>query len=368
MESVPKPDFDQVVAAALTEADCDVRARVGTGASALDLAIVDGAEPGRYRMALACDGPSDHAARSARDRDRLRPQVLQSLGWRLRRVWSTDWVRNPEGEQKRLLAALQETSGPDRDAAQPPAPAVVNGKTADVPPTFKPSKWEGERGNPPPSVIPTTAEAFEREDGPDTDLSPSGFPAYRVAQLPDDLGGQDPATLTPERLAALVAAVVVVEGPVHVDEVVRRIADAAGVKRTGSRLQSAIESACDLANARGAIRRRADFLWHPSMEEPVVRDRGALPAPSRKLDLIAPEEVARAVEAIVVASFGIEPEALPAAVGRAFGFARIGDEFRARVGAIVQSSITSGRLSLQGEHVIAPAAPTEAEPLDPLSG
>src|SRR5437763_16931456 len=103
MESVPRPDFDQVVAAALTEADCDVRARVGTGTSALDLAIVDGAEPGRYRMALACDGPSDHAARSARDRGRLRPQVLRSLGSRLRRVWSTDWVRHPEAGRGRRL-------------------------------------------------------------------------------------------------------------------------------------------------------------------------------------------------------------------------------------------------------------------------
>ena len=71
------------------------------------------------------------------------------------------------------------------------------------------------------------------------------------------------------------------------------------------------------------------------MDRPVVRDRSDLPASSRKLDLIAPEEVAEAVEAVVAASFGIEPDALPAAVGRALGFARISDEFRDRVEAIV---------------------------------
>jgi len=48
-----------------------------------------------------------HSARSARDRDRLRQEVLEGLGWRLHRIWSTDWFRNPQRESDKLLAAIK---------------------------------------------------------------------------------------------------------------------------------------------------------------------------------------------------------------------------------------------------------------------
>jgi hypothetical protein len=90
------------------------------------------------------------------------------------------------------------------------------------------------------------------------------------------------------------------------------------------------------------------------MRAPVVRDRSALPAPSRRLELIGPEEVARAIEATVAASFGIAPDALAAAVGRALGFARISEEFRARVDRIVEEMISAKKLVLQaGQLVVA---------------
>lgn len=341
-----EPDFDRAIAAALTDAGCQVRARVGNGASALDLAIVDPVQPGRYRMGLACDGPSDHAPRSARDRDRLRPQVLQSLGWRLRRVWSTDWLRNPDGERERLLDALAgERPTPTGREPGPtgPTPTPAADRASDM-------DSAGEKATEGPSLD----EPYERESeaDPDHDPTPSGFTAYEVARLADDLGDHDLGAVPIPRLAERVAAVVAVESPVHVDEVARRIADAAGVKRLGSRLLSSIESACDHAQARGTIRRRGDFLWQTSMHEPTVRDRGALPPPSRKLELIAPEEVARAVEAVVVASLGIESAALPAAVGRALGFARIGDDFRDRVESTVRALVEGRRLSAQGEQVV----------------
>jgi very-short-patch-repair endonuclease len=34
-----------------------------------------------------------HSSKSARERDRLRQEVLEGLNWRIHRVWSTDWYR-----------------------------------------------------------------------------------------------------------------------------------------------------------------------------------------------------------------------------------------------------------------------------------
>src|SRR5215212_2308559 len=85
-----------------------VETQVGSAGFFIDLAIVDPERPGRYLLGIECDGATYHSARSARDRDRLRQEVLESLGWRIHRVWSTDWFSNPEGELKRLVGSIEE--------------------------------------------------------------------------------------------------------------------------------------------------------------------------------------------------------------------------------------------------------------------
>ncbi len=64
--------------------------------------------PGRYILAVEADGASYHSEKSARDRDRLRQEHLERLGWKFHRIWSTDWFRNPELELDRLVDAYQE--------------------------------------------------------------------------------------------------------------------------------------------------------------------------------------------------------------------------------------------------------------------
>jgi hypothetical protein len=314
-----QPEFEQIVSAALTDSGATVDDPRGAAPRALDLAITDPGEPGRYALALLCDGPSYHAAGSARDRDRIGLQILESLGWRLRHVWSTDWVRNPEGELQRVLDAIEDSAPP----ARKPEPEAE---------TF----------------------ALNRADGAAA-LAPNGATAYQVARLAADLEGRDLAAVPAADLATIVARVVAVESPVHVEEVVRRVADAAGVRRLGNRLQRAIESACEDAARRGTIHRKGDFLWDPAMRAPIVRDRSALPGPSRRLELIGPEEISRAIEAAVAASFGIAPDALAAAVGRALGLARISDEFRARVDQLVAEMIAAEQLVLQGGQLVVAA-------------
>ena len=73
----------------------------------VDLAIVDPEIPGRYLLGIECDGAAYHSARSARDRDRLRQQVLEDHGWNIHRVWSTDWFRNPVAEMTRVCEAIE---------------------------------------------------------------------------------------------------------------------------------------------------------------------------------------------------------------------------------------------------------------------
>jgi hypothetical protein len=81
---------------------------VGSGPNRVDLAVVDQDNPHRFVLGILCDGPMYHAATTARDRDRLRPEVLGHLGWSLHHVWAPAWVGRRQQEIDRLMRAVEQ--------------------------------------------------------------------------------------------------------------------------------------------------------------------------------------------------------------------------------------------------------------------
>ncbi len=80
----------------------------GVGQFRIDLAVQHPEEPGRFVMAIECDGASYHSTPTARMRDRLRQHILEGLGWRFCRIWSTDWFNDREQEVERVRAAYRD--------------------------------------------------------------------------------------------------------------------------------------------------------------------------------------------------------------------------------------------------------------------
>ena len=66
-------------------------AQYGASGYPIDFAAKHPTQPGRMVLAIECDGAAYHSSRSARDRDRLRQEPLERLGWRFHRIWSQDW-------------------------------------------------------------------------------------------------------------------------------------------------------------------------------------------------------------------------------------------------------------------------------------
>jgi hypothetical protein len=79
---------------------------VGSSADPVDLGVEDPHRPGRLVLAVESDGPQYAAMRTTRDRDRLRAEQLERLGWRHLRVWSTDVFRDPARDVARILKAV----------------------------------------------------------------------------------------------------------------------------------------------------------------------------------------------------------------------------------------------------------------------
>ena len=307
-----------IAAAAIAKDDTAFEAQVRAGLAArghhateppgllLDMAVGN--------LGIECDGARYRSARSARDRDRLRDTVLEGLGWRLHRIWSTGWFQNPTGEFENLVRAIESAQAP------PLAPK-------------------------PEPVVEQAPEALE----PAESVRP-----YEVACPACDLGGRELHLVDRERLAAWLAEVVKVESPVHVTEASRRLLSSAAVPRSSTRIQQAIEEAAQLAVKRGLFIRREAFLWSPEMSQPPVRDRSDLPAAWRKFELVAPEEIRAAVLVAVRQSCGIASEEVPAAVCRVLGFARVTDDMGETVERHRDQLLREGRLIAEGVNLILP--------------
>jgi very-short-patch-repair endonuclease len=70
--------------------------------------VTDPDAPGNYLLGIEFDGPLYHSAATVRDRERLRPEMLHSLGWTLHRIWAADWVNRRQEEIDRLVHALED--------------------------------------------------------------------------------------------------------------------------------------------------------------------------------------------------------------------------------------------------------------------
>lgn len=124
--------FEDDVRRRLTAAWITVVPRYGVGGYRVDFAAVHPGAEGRMVLAIEADGASYRDSLSARDRDRLRKEHLERLGWTCHRIWSTNWFRDPEAELARVRAAFEDSvqrAGPAADP-EPPQPARAQAGTA----------------------------------------------------------------------------------------------------------------------------------------------------------------------------------------------------------------------------------------------
>lgn len=129
--------FEIDVRDTLTRAGIPLVSQLGASRYRIDFAAKHPSEPGRMVLAIETDGASYHSSPTVRDRDRLRQEHLERLGWRFHRIWSQDWFTDKEREAERAVAAYREAvdlsdappsipEGRDKPAAPGPiAPGVV---------------------------------------------------------------------------------------------------------------------------------------------------------------------------------------------------------------------------------------------------
>jgi len=109
--------FEEAVIRALKVKGYDCVPQVGVEGFFIDLAVRNPENPNQFILGVECDGASYHSSKSARDRDRLRQDILESLGWDIYRIWSTDWFADSKREMAKLVVRIQELIEAKRSSA-----------------------------------------------------------------------------------------------------------------------------------------------------------------------------------------------------------------------------------------------------------
>jgi len=100
--------FEESVYTFLVDQGYNVATQVGCSGYRIDMAVRHPNYNGCFAIGIECDGAAYHSARTARERDRLRQAVLESMGWKIHRIWSTDWIKDPYSEKRKLVEAIEQ--------------------------------------------------------------------------------------------------------------------------------------------------------------------------------------------------------------------------------------------------------------------
>ena len=293
----------------------------------VDLAVADPEKPGRFVLGIECDGAQYHSSRSARDRHRLRQNVLEAHGWVLHRIWSTDWFLRPDEETAKVVEAIDAAKAYWREADERAADSI-----SAVPIRFT-AREEGD-------VDVVVAEVTS--DKPEV-------PCYEEANFSVNRSRDPHETPIPEMMKYVVR-VISIEGPIHEAEIVVQIRSLWGLARAGNRIRDAVLTAVR------ATRRKGDVVGGPFYTRPdqqvVVRDRSDIESNTlRKPEYLPPQEVKLAIGQVIAENFGAEQDELVQAVARLFGFGSTSAQLREVVEAAVVDLLDSGQLRLDGRMI-----------------
>jgi very-short-patch-repair endonuclease len=277
--------------------------QVGVAGYRIDLGVRHAELPGRYVLGIECDGVAYHSSETARDRDRLRQQVLESRGWSIIRVWSTDWFKDRAGQVERLVAAIENAK--KNAVEEKEAEAESRKRAAELQAVEDAERLQRALASP-LGVGGLANVNYERPTAPEYVIAP-GQGKYVGSEILD---------VPLSRVIAAVASVVEVESPVHLADVASRVAGMWG-NRLGARISARITEAVKTAVKSGALIVVGDFA---ATSAPIrVRSRVGTKIPA---DRVAPEEYQEAVRLVLRAAGSLTRDELITEVRGVLGFGR----------------------------------------------
>lgn len=278
-------EFEMEVCDFLKEKGFSVDTQVGCSGFRIDLGLKK-PESSDYVLAIECDGATYHSSKNARDRDRLRQQVLEGMGWKFYRIWSTDWFKNNTVEKERLLKAATEAI---EYSEIMPADICKRNTQTQV----------------------EAVEVFEET----VEEKPFSFPIYQQADIYQ-------ITSRIHNFQTAVSEILKIEAPLSEEWLLKRISWMFGREKVTSVVQREYETRMYGCSRNGIIRRNG-FLYLQDQNDYVLRVPGN--GEKRDIKYIAREELAAGLLVIAEQNITADKDGMYRYIANELGFSRVGE-------------------------------------------
>jgi very-short-patch-repair endonuclease len=298
--------FEDAVKEALISNGLLVISQPGSSGYRIDLAVLDPENPERFLLGIECDGYMYSSAETVRDRDRLTKEQLETRGWKIIKLWSIDWYANPEAEISRILAAVESSRN----------------QQIEVKPIY--SFYE---------FSPIKIKESKK-------LSGISIQEYRPTPI-NRIG--TPESMIDDRSAMkdVLLRVIGMEGPIHVDELHRRVAMHWGVTQVTIKIAEMIDHEAEKLCDKDVVIKKGNFLKiRGKSVQPRVYPR------TFSADYISPEEILAAIK-LVLKMQGSQPsEQLQKEISRLMGLERSGEKLSENISNAIEWMLMNGEAQL----------------------
>ncbi len=344
----PESPFEESVIAALKEIGYSVHPQVGVAGYRVDIGVLS-KDGDRYILGIECDGFTYHSSPASRDRDWLRQSILEGLGWKIHRVWSTAWVQNPKGELMNIEKAIGEAR-----SAQSLKDTTYN--TTQTSPLKKDNDPKTIQTSHPSNALVDSVPVASKQY-----VTPSNFQPYKIADLSEIYVNieYDLAETNIAILRRLISEIVSVEMPIRSDCIVRSVRDRWNLRRAGNRIRVRVIEAINSTVKDGLL------IWDPSTKTGPVQKRFVIspnssivprkPVPGqqpRSIDEVSKTEIAEGILDVVRVLHGGSRSDLISQTAKGFGYDYVGSKISERIGEVLDSQIVDGVLRYMNDVIV----------------
>ena len=319
-----RDDFCDCIYDFLVSKGFKVSRNIGCSDYKIDLAVEHPKENGTFIVGIECDGENYSSARTAREREHLRPQILKNMGWNMYRIWSTAWIKNTKEEQERLLNFIN-----DCLRQNPQQMTLELNDTYDVP-------------------VEAVAEERTQSVARSNTTNPYGFGYYVEASWWD--APQNYSSSDEQRAADVINYILGIEQPIHIDLLYQRVAGLFGREKATSFVREQVDYVLN-RTMRSSVRIKDGFVSRTDMPEIKVRVSKIITDEARKVEHISIPEIEKAMITIADYALGINGTDLKVETARIFGFERMGPKVAKSMDAAFDTLLKSGKIKLIDEKV-----------------
>lgn len=300
-----KDEFCDIIADFITSEGFSIRRNVGCSANRVDIAVVDPENSDSYIAGIECDGYSYKSAKTARDRDSLRYSILSRMGWKMYRVWSTEWICNEKVAKEQLVAFLNNAENSSEMSFS----------------VKKRNMYE----------LVNTIESKESESINDSsvyDLSEYTITPYSM--LKPIRGVFDYKTISDN-----IMCILSYEQPISLNWLYRRLLPSFGIDKMMAKYKTAVS--VSISNElKGKVELDDNgFLWELPRRTPEPR----VPSDAetvRKIEDISPEEIEELMKMVLSKAYGLDQNDLISECAAVFGYERRGARINSIMNAVVE--------------------------------